>query len=600
MNKSVVFLLTICFLLSGLSVLAQDNNLLENPGFEAPFETIDGNPPREVAQGWSPWHIPAADGSPSFANAQPEYAPTAPDSTRILAGEDAQLITSFFATHDGGVWQQVTGVTAGDNLRFSIFAYVWSTVFDELDVSEQDGDVFVQVGIDPTGSTDPESDTIVWSAAGVEQYDAYNEYEIEAEATGDTVTVFVRTTIGIPLKNNFIYLDEASLTASDEQPLPVESNTPEPPTETPVPPSETAEPPSATPEQPTATSEPPSETPVTPSSTPEPASETPIPPSETAEPASETPVPPTEDNQLELTATALIEESTTIAQTESAAANATTEAEENSMMTATAVSAQATSDAQTAVANVPSSTPDTSLEMTATAIIVDATNTASADETATAAVTPTPTETDQVPISNEFPGTISHTVRRGESVYILAELYGSTVDAIAGANGLDSNYLIQVGQTLVIPVRLPDPATSTPTPTSVVVITATPDAGPNETQPTTSNESYIVQRGDTLSRIAQRFNTNVATLAQLNGIVNINRIQAGQRLLLPGQPTNSNVNPPEPQPTPVVQTTYTVLPGDTLSRISLRFGVPISRIAQANNIVNWNRIYIGQRLNIPS
>jgi LysM repeat protein len=77
--------------------------------------------------------------------------------------------------------------------------------------------------------------------------------------------------------------------------------------------------------------------------------------------------------------------------------------------------------------------------------------------------------------------------------------------------------------------------------------------------------------------------------------LNDDRIQAGQRLMIPGTP---RPNPPTAVPGPTTQT-YLVLPGDTLSRISLRFGVPISRIARANNIVNWNWIFAGQRLIIP-
>ena len=509
MNKFVIFLVVGCLLVGGLPAMAQDGNLLENPGFETPFNTVDGDPPREVAQGWTPWHIPAADGSPSFANRQPEYLPTAPDTTRILEGSDAQLLSSFFATHDGGVLQRVTGVTSGASLRFSVFAYVWSTTFDDLDLSDQDGDVFVQVGIDPTGGTDPESDAIVWSAPGVEQYDAYNEYQVSADAASDAVTVFVRTTIGIPVKNNNIYLDQASLSAEAEAPVA-------------------------------------SDTPVTPSATP-------ITPSAT-------PITPTEDNSLQLTATALVAEATRIAETAAA--------EVNAQLTATAAS-EATSTAQAV--------------LTATAAVT------TPAPTATATATATPTRPG--PISEEFPHTITHTVQRGETVAILAARYGSSISAIAEANGLGSNYLIRVGQSLIIPVRVPNPAP--PTPTRPVVITATPEGDDN--MPPTTGEIYIVQRGDTLFHIAQRFNTSISAIAQLNGIVNVDRIQAGQRLMIPGTP---RPNPPTAVPGPTTQT-YLVLPGDTLSRISLRFDVPISRIARANNIVNWNWIFAGQRLIIP-
>src|SRR5690242_12533612 len=47
-------------------------------------------------------------------------------------------------------------------------------------------------------------------------------------------------------------------------------------------------------------------------------------------------------------------------------------------------------------------------------------------------------------------------------------------------------------------------------------------------------------------------------------------------------------------------TTYTVQPGDNLFRISLRFGVPLATLAQANGISNTNLIFVGQVLQIPA
>ncbi|NJL94150.1 MAG: LysM peptidoglycan-binding domain-containing protein, partial [Anaerolineae bacterium] len=46
-------------------------------------------------------------------------------------------------------------------------------------------------------------------------------------------------------------------------------------------------------------------------------------------------------------------------------------------------------------------------------------------------------------------------------------------------------------------------------------------------------------------------------------------------------------------------TTYVVQPGDNLFRISLRYGVSVQAIAQANNIANVNLILVGQVLQIP-
>ena len=78
MNKPMRLVCTVCFLLlTWMPLNAQANvNLLQNPGFEAPFNTLDGTPPRQVAQGWTPWHNAAPPDSPGFVNVQPDYTPT--------------------------------------------------------------------------------------------------------------------------------------------------------------------------------------------------------------------------------------------------------------------------------------------------------------------------------------------------------------------------------------------------------------------------------------------------------------------------------------------------------------------------------------------
>jgi LysM repeat protein len=132
-------------------------------------------------------------------------------------------------------------------------------------------------------------------------------------------------------------------------------------------------------------------------------------------------------------------------------------------------------------------------------------------------------------------------------------------------------------------------------------------------------QTYVVQPGDTLFRISLRFNTTVPAIAQLNGISNPNLIFVGQRLRIPAPgtnpppttpPTTSPTAPPLTTPppttpppgggTPPPTGTYTVQPGDTLFRIAVRFGTTPQAIAQANGIVNINRIFVGQVLRIPT
>ncbi len=533
----LAFLLSIILLLLLGSAIttAQSDNLLTNPGFEGSFISFEGDTPREVAQGWAPWHVPQTDDMPSYQNIQPKYQAAAPDASRIRNGSNAQMYFSFFESHDGGVYQSVTGIEPNAELRFSVYAYVWSSTYNDVNLSEDPGNVLLQVGIDPTGGTNGESNNIVWSVSA-EQYDAYREYSVIATATNSTVTVFVRSIVaGFPVQHSQVFLDDAVLAITTEpadEPTDTEepSDTPVPPTEEPTKePTEEPLPPTEEPtDEPPPTAEGPTEEP--PTETPVPATNTPMPPTDTPAPPTPTPETVVEPTDTPFT-----------------------------VPTAT---------------NIPGGGPDEST----------------------------------TPISEAFPGRIIHTVRRGDTVSRLATLYGSTNGVISEANGLSENTVIYVGQGLVIPVRIPNPATETPTYTPVViVVTATP-APPVTT--VSAENVYYVQPGDTLLNIASRFNTTVATLAQLNGIVNANLIYIGQRLMLPVPATGGAeggivpTSPPglaETAPTPEepAPVTYVVQPGDNLYRISLRFNVSIQRLADINGITNYNQIFIGQVLTMP-
>jgi LysM repeat protein/uncharacterized protein YvpB len=118
---------------------------------------------------------------------------------------------------------------------------------------------------------------------------------------------------------------------------------------------------------------------------------------------------------------------------------------------------------------------------------------------------------------------IVHTVQPGENLYRIGLRYGVDWRAIMAANGLYNTY-IYVGQTLVIPGTTADPA---PPP-------ATPAPAPAPAPPAPAAGTYVVQRGDALWLIAQRFNVTVADLLAVNDLANPNLIYAGQVLLIPG------------------------------------------------------------------
>ena len=106
----------------------------------------------------------------------------------------------------------------------------------------------------------------------------------------------------------------------------------------------------------------------------------------------------------------------------------------------------------------------------------------------------------------------------------------------------------------------------------------------------------IIQRGDTLTELAIKYNTTVARLVELNNIVNPNLIYAGATLIVPSGETamDSDGNSTSGQ------TIYIVQRGDTLDQIAAEFGTTAIAIAKENNIRNINLIYVGQRLIIPT
>lgn len=114
-----------------------------------------------------------------------------------------------------------------------------------------------------------------------------------------------------------------------------------------------------------------------------------------------------------------------------------------------------------------------------------------------------------------------------------------------------------------------------------------------ENTPTPSvNDNYIiVQRGDTLSQIAEMYNTSYEYLAQINNISNPNLIFVGQRIYVPSL-DNSNVNDTS-------HILYIVKSGNTLTGISRLYDVSIQSIVELNDISNPNLIFAGQILRIP-
>lgn len=108
----------------------------------------------------------------------------------------------------------------------------------------------------------------------------------------------------------------------------------------------------------------------------------------------------------------------------------------------------------------------------------------------------------RIPIFDEA-NFITYTVQPGDTLYALAEYFGTTVGEIANANELEDPETIAINQVLRIPIKAP--------------------SYPNV---------YTVRPGDTLYLIAKKFGTTVSELINLNQITTPNVIYPGQQIKL--------------------------------------------------------------------
>ncbi|WP_309890721.1 LysM peptidoglycan-binding domain-containing protein [Archangium sp.] len=105
---------------------------------------------------------------------------------------------------------------------------------------------------------------------------------------------------------------------------------------------------------------------------------------------------------------------------------------------------------------------------------------------------------------------------------------------------------------------------------------------------------HKVRSGETLAKIAERYHTTVHTLATLNQIRDVNLINVGQMLKLPGAGGSGGGSGSGSS-----AVSHKVRSGDTLGEIGQRFGVTVYAIAQANGLRDADAIFVGQMLRIP-
>jgi LysM repeat protein len=221
-----------------------------------------------------------------------------------------------------------------------------------------------------------------------------------------------------------------------------------------------------------------------------------------------------------------------------------------------------------------------------------------------------------------------HIVEEGETLFSIAQRYGSTVSELRAYNNLRGDN-ISVGQRLVVrtwgttnrpeeddemdygarpsppgvrpadlvaPERVPTGPPPPPPPPATIIridighdaVQPLPTAAPGGGQ--VAGGTHVVRAGDTLFSLARQYATTVEAIQRADGLRD-DRIAVGQRLLVPGGGAPPAVAQPQrPGRYDVRRSTvpddeiHVVLPGETLFSIAARYGTTAGRILASNSV----------------
>jgi len=235
-----------------------------------------------------------------------------------------------------------------------------------------------------------------------------------------------------------------------------------------------------------------------------------------------------------------------------------------------------------------------------------------------------PVAVEPAPAAMDWEGTDVYVVGKGDSLSVIANRLGVKTRELADLNNIKDKNKIVVGQKLIVPVHR---GSSIPEANKPIRKKTTPSSRPTAT--VGPGETYVVQKGDVLSRIAVRHGTTVGAIKQANNMKG-DKILVGQKLAIPGSGgvvrkpvTSSVVSAPvaaAPKPAPVIEEEvnvvavvepavadiapekafiYTIAEGDTLESIARSFVVLKEELIEANNLSEGDEVQPGQKLVIP-
>lgn len=217
----------------------------------------------------------------------------------------------------------------------------------------------------------------------------------------------------------------------------------------------------------------------------------------------------------------------------------------------------------------------------------------------------------KVPVTDDTGGkdrkTFVYTVVKGDTLAQIAARFGMPLADLLRKNGLNIDALLFVGKRLqIVGENDKDSAGATGKTADIVTERKTPqESGKQGTGKSAKRNVsvYTVVKGDTLSRIAERFNMSLADLMELNGMRKTRPLYVGERLKIAGDlreavpgSKQGEKNTPQVKRDKRAYRTYKVKQGDTLLDIAQEQGITVATLLELNRMKLDDPLYRGRIL----
>ena len=203
-----------------------------------------------------------------------------------------------------------------------------------------------------------------------------------------------------------------------------------------------------------------------------------------------------------------------------------------------------------------------------------------------------------VPVAG--PSFETYTVKKGDNLWTIARRSNVSLNELYAANGLDTTSILSIGQQLQIPVE-----------GSIATVTA---PSPDTYQPTSFNQGsteYMVKRGDSLSKIANQFDTSVRAIKAANGLSS-DLIRVGDKLVVPvssssiGTSSAMSAAPSDsvsssstaPSFSASGAHTHTVKSGEYPGKIASQYDMTTDELLALNGITDPRKLQVGKVLKV--